>query len=94
MNHTCINHDFTFRNNDTSAWVLYKRLGSKAEHGKVGGTTPSGTFTVQARTQHTITITHTPTGCSTLFVAPTQTFGHIHSKSVSKERRKMEMKVK
>ncbi|MPC21475.1 Proteasomal ATPase-associated factor 1 [Portunus trituberculatus] len=61
---------------------MYKALGRQAEHGKVGGTKPSGPFTLQGRTERTITITHTPTGLSTLFVAPTQTFNHIHAKSV------------
>ncbi|XP_045116481.1 proteasomal ATPase-associated factor 1-like [Portunus trituberculatus] len=72
----------SLRDNDTSAWVMYKALERQAEHGKVGGTKPSGPFTLQGRTERTITITHTPTGLSTLFVAPTQTFNHIHAKSV------------
>ncbi|KAG7161943.1 proteasomal ATPase-associated factor 1-like [Homarus americanus] len=74
-------HD-SLRDNDSSAWILHKPLGQKAVYGKVGGLSTDAVFTVHSRTERTISVTHQPSGLSTVFIAPIATFNNIHSKSV------------
>ncbi|KAK3871603.1 hypothetical protein Pcinc_023258 [Petrolisthes cinctipes] len=74
-------HD-SLRNNDTSAWIYYKRRGEPAQYDKIGGTATSDTFQVQSRTERTISVKHQPSSLSTVFIAPVATFSGIHSKSV------------
>ncbi|KAK7071714.1 Proteasomal ATPase-associated factor 1 [Halocaridina rubra] len=74
-------HD-TLRNNDSTAWILRKPLGEKAEYGKIGGSAADDIFTVQSRTERTLSVTHKPSGLTTVFVSPVSTFNRIHSKSV------------
>lgn len=72
----------SLRDNDSSAWILHKPLGEKAEYGKIGGSLSDGPFVVRSRTERTVSVTHQPSGLSTVFIAPVATLTNIHSKSV------------
>ncbi|CAL4063051.1 unnamed protein product, partial [Meganyctiphanes norvegica] len=72
-------------NNDTSAWILHKHLGEKANYGKIGRQgydDMCDSFQVNSRTARTISVTYQPSGLNTLFVAPAAVFGNVHAKSV------------